>query len=428
MSRGRPTRRGHASSAELSIADARRLALSAQGLLSAHRGGVAARVNGVFNAVGVVQIDSVNVLVRSQELPLFARIGAHDRSAIGVAVDRGELFEYWAHEASLVPVDLHPYLRWRMTRPHPWLRGFYESNRRLVENLHAKVRDDGPVKAADVSMRRGPKGTWWDWDDAKRALEYLFYAGRLTTRRRDTDFARVYDLPERVIPKSVLRRTTPTEHDARRELLLRAAKSLGVATHVDLADYFRQVPRDCAAALRSLVDDGALREVRVEGWAKPAYASSKPTYIPAKPAYISPKTAYASSKVSVRTAAGTVALLSPFDSLVWHRERTERLFNFHYRIELYTPRAKRKFGYYVLPVLVGDALVGRLDVQRDTAARTLHVHGAYREPGTKLVDITAPVAGELHAMARWLGLDTVAVARRGNWSAALAAETKRRSR
>ena len=184
MSRGRTSRRDD-TAAQLSISEARRLALSAQGFLTAHRGGDAARLKSVFDAVGVVQIDSVNVLARSQELPLFARIGAHDRSVIGTAVDRGEVFEYWAHEASLVPVDVHPYLRWRMARP--WLRGFYESNRRIVENLYAKVRDGGPVKAADVSMRRGPKGTWWDWDDAKRALEYLFYAGRLTTRRRDAE-------------------------------------------------------------------------------------------------------------------------------------------------------------------------------------------------------------------------------------------------
>jgi len=406
VSRGRTSRR-HDTAAQLSIAEARRLALSAQGFLTAHRGGDTARLKSVFDAVGVVQIDSVNVLARSQELPLFARIGAHDRDVIDDAVDRGELFEYWAHAASLVPTELHPYLRWRMAKPHPWLRGFYESNRTLVEKLHAKVRDDGPVRAADVSMRRGPKGTWWDWDDAKRALEYLFYAGRLTTRRRDADFARVYDMPERVIPKSVLRLRTPTEHDARRELLLRAAGSLGVATHVDLSDYHRQVPRDSAAALRSLVDDGSLREVRVEGWAKSAYMLPK-ARVPAR--------------------ADAVALLSPFDSLVWHRERTERLFDFRYRIEMYTKRAKRTYGYYVLPVLVGDSLVGRLDLQRDTASRTLQVHGAYREPGTKIADITAPVAGELHAMARWLGLDSVTVARRGNWSSALAAETKRRSR
>ena len=413
VGRGRTSHRAD-TAARLSIPEARRLALSAQGFLTAHRGAQAARLKSVFDAVGVVQIDSVNVLARSQELPLFARLGAHDRNVIDDAVDRGAVFEYWAHAASLVPVDLHPYVRWRMAKPHPWLRGFYESNRKLVENLHAKVRDDGPLKAADVSMRRGPKGTWWDWDDAKRALEYLFYAGRLTTRRRDADFARVYDLPERVIPTSVLRLKTPSEHDARRELLLRAAKSLGVATHVDLADYYRQVPRECAAALRSLVDDSSLREVHVEEWLKPAYTLSKH--------------ASASSPVRTPARADAVALLSPFDSLIWHRERTERLFDFRYRIELYTPRAKRKYGYYVLPVLVGDSLVGRLDMQRDTASGTLHVHGAYREPGTKIHDITVPVAGELHAMAKWLGLESVAVARRGNWSSALAAETKRRSR
>ncbi|MFM8266131.1 MAG: DNA glycosylase AlkZ-like family protein, partial [Acidimicrobiia bacterium] len=212
----------------LSIVDARRIALAAQGFGREHRGATdLSRFSSVIDRVGVLQIDSVNVLVRSQELPIFARIGAHDRSVVAKAVARGKMFEYWVHEASLAPVELHPYMRWRMARPHPWLGNYYSRNRALVERLYRRVRDDGPLKAADVSMRVGKKGSWWDWDDAKSALEYLFYAGRLTTRARDNDFSRTYDLPERVLPARVLDARTPSELDARRALLMRAIDHTG---------------------------------------------------------------------------------------------------------------------------------------------------------------------------------------------------------
>jgi uncharacterized protein YcaQ len=356
----------------------------------------------VLDATGVIQIDSVNVLVRSQELPLFARLGAHDRDAIGDAVERGDVFEYWAHEASLVPTAHHHLYRWRMERPHPWLRGFQSRRRALVERTFARIRDDGPAKAADFAARRGPKGTWWDWDDAKAALEYLFWAGRLTTRRRDADFARVYDLPERVLPARALAAPTPPEREARAALITLAASHMGVATLPDLAEYHRQRPADVRDIVRDLVEGRALRAVRVEGWDEPAY-------VPA----------------GLREAppARGCALLSPFDSLVWSpRQRTERLFAFRYRIEIYTPAPRRRYGYYVLPVLVGDRLVGRLDLKADRAACTLRVLASHGERGVVVSRVAAPIAREVRAMATWLGLERVHVARRGSLARAVGAE------
>jgi uncharacterized protein YcaQ len=398
----RPTRATRRAPDELSLADARRIALAAQGFGRAYPSDPRRALARVLEATGVIQIDSVNVLVRSQELPLFARLGAHDRDAIGDAVDRGDVFEYWAHEASLVPTDHHRLYRWRMAQPHPWLRGFHGRHRALVERVHARIRDDGPLKAADLSTRRGPKGTWWDWDDAKAALEYLFYAGRVTTRRRDADFARVYDLPERVLPARALAAPTPPEREARAALILLAAAHMGVATLRDLAEYHRQRATAVRDVVRDLVEEGALRAVRVQGWDEPAYA---PRRLP-----------------DARPHDGC-ALLSPFDSLVWApRERVERLFDFHYRIEIYTPAARRRYGYYVLPVLVGDRLVGRLDLKADRAASTLRVIASHGERHAVASRVAPPIARELRAMASWLGLERVAVARRGSLARAIGAE------
>ena len=390
---------------ELSLAEARRVALAAQGFGREYSGSDSARLSAVLAHVGVLQIDSVNVLVRSQELPIFARIGKHDRAVVSKAVTKGKLFEYWVHEASLAPIDMHPLMRWKMARPHPWFGNYYSRNKSLVERIYGRVRDEGPLKAADVSMRVGKKGTWWDWDDAKRALEYLFYAGRVTTRARDTDFARVYDLPERVLPSTVLTADIPSEFDSRRELLRRAADHLGVATFSDLADYHRQKPREAKPALDSLVADGSLRRANVENWEEPAYV---------------PK------RLVIPRSAPTCALLSPFDSLVWNRDRNERLFGFHYRIEIYTPKPKRRFGYYVLPVLCNERLVGRLDMKADRQAGTLRVEGAFVEPGVSARSVVAPIAGQLREMAEWLNLDQIAVGRRGSLATPLSSAVTRR--
>jgi uncharacterized protein YcaQ len=392
---------------ELSIVEARRLALAAQGFGAPRARATSSTVDVValMKKLGVVQIDSVNVLVRSQELPLFARLGNHDRSAIPKATSQGKIFEYWGHEAAHLPVEIQPLFRWKMDAArtgkakHWGLTSFYEDNKSYVNRLLRHVEKNGPLTARAVSTRTEKKGTWWDWDEAKTALEYLFLTGQVMSSGRGSDFARVYDVPERVLPAKVLNVPTPDERDARKQLLIRAAKGHGVATADDLADYYRQRPAAVKPLIAELVEEGVLREVSVNGWKQPAFV-------------------HRDSKLPTRMNA--VALLSPFDSLVWYRPRNERLFNFHYRIEIYTPKPKRKFGYYVLPVLCGDTLVGRLDMKADRAAGTLRVEAAYVEPGVAANKVADRIGAEVRSMAEWLSLEHVVVGRRGGFSAALA--------
>ena len=388
---------------ELSIVDARRLALAAQGFADARTQSTSSTKDAVavINKLGVVQIDSVNVLVRSQELPLFARLGNHDRRAIPEATARGKLFEYWGHAAAHLPVDLQPLFRWKMDAArtgkakHWGLTSFYADNKSYVNRVLKHVEQNGQVTARSLSTRTEKKGTWWDWDEAKTALEYLFLTGQLMSRGRGTDFARIYDTPERVLPSRILNAPTPKEHDARKQLLIRSALALGVATADDLADYYRQRPAAAKPLIAELVEEGVIREVAVEGWKEKAYVHRNTTM---------PKRIRAT------------ALLSPFDSLVWCRPRNERLFNFHYRIEIYTPKPKRRFGYYVLPVLCGESLVGRLDMKADRTESTLLVEAAYLERGVAARSVTAPVARELQSMAAWLGLEHVKVGSRGDFA------------
>ncbi|MEY3132363.1 MAG: hypothetical protein RLZ29_700 [Actinomycetota bacterium] len=391
---------------ELSIVEARRLALVAQGFGSTRTRSASstADVVALVKKLGVVQIDSVNVLVRSQELPLFARLGNHDRSAIPKATSQGKIFEYWGHEAAHLPVEIQPLFRWKMhaartgKAKHWGLTSFYEGNKAYVNRLLKHVEKNGPLTARAVSTRTEKKGTWWDWDEAKTALEYLFLTGQVMSSGRGSDFARVYDVPERVLPAKVLNAATPNERDARKQLLVRAAVAQGIATADDLADYYRQRPAAAKPLIAELVEDGVLREVSVDGWKQPALV-------------------HRDSKLPARMNA--VALLSPFDSLVWCRPRNERLFNFHYRIEIYTPKPKRKFGYYVLPVLCGDTLVGRLDMKSDRAASTLRIEGAYLERGVSALRVAGTIAREVRSMAHWLGLERTFVGPRGDFSRAL---------
>ena len=354
--------------------------------------------------MGLIQIDSVNVLVRSQELPLFARLGAHPRSLIHDATRHGDLFEYWAHEACHVPVELHPVMRWKMDRYHQWTP---ESELRhrwpdAVDDVRRRLRDEGPLVAADLAQPRvGPKGPWWDWDDGKVVLEHLFRTGEVAATRRPNDFARVYDLAERIIPAEILATPTPTEDDARKELLVRAARHHGVATLEDLTDYHRQANPPCRPLIGELVEEGRLIETSVEGWSKPAYL-------------------HPAAKIPRRISAR--ALLSPFDPVVWNRDRAERLFGFRYRIEIYVPAAKRQYGYYVLPFLLGDELVARVDLKADRAAGRLLVQSAFGEAGIDAPHVAAQLAAELQALAEWLGLDQgIEVMPRGDLSPALTA-------
>ena len=370
----------------LSLAQARRVALAAQGFADPRPSGRVDRrhLRRVLDRIGLIQIDSVNVLVRSQELPLFARLGPHPRTLIDDATRDGELFEYWVHEASHVPTAHHHLYRWAMDTPRRWggFHRFKAERSDFIEEIHELVRERGPLVASDLSERTGPKSSWWDYDDAKVALEILFDHGRVAAVRRANDFARIYDLAERVIPAHVLDRPAVPEHEARKELLVLAAKHHGVGTAADLADYHRL--RHTRHLFAELVEEGRLLPVAVEGWRQPAYL-------------------HPDAALPRRVAAR--ALLSPFDPVVWYRERTERLFDFHYRIEIYTPKPKRRYGYYVLPFLLGDRLVARVDLKADRAAGRLLVQSAWSEPGVPELDVAGELAEELSSMAAWLGLD-----------------------
>ncbi len=391
----------------LSNAQARRIALAAQGFNDPRPTGRVDRrhLRRVLDRVGLIQIDSVNVLVRSQELPLFARLGPHPRTLIDDATRGGELFEYWVHEASLVPTDQYYLHRWRMREPYPWpsFRRRVEAQRDYTERVYDRVVADGPLVARDLEARVEKKGTWWDYDDGKTALEALFYVGRVAARRRPHDFARVYDLPERIIPAAALARPALPEHEARKELLVMAAKYHGVGTLQDLADYHRLTPTACKQPVTELVEEGRLVPVTVREWDRPAYLHPE-------------------ARVPRRIRAR--ALLSPFDPVVWNRDRALRMFGFHYRIEIYTPAAKRRHGYYVLPFLLGDALVGRVDLKADRPNRALLVQSAWMESGVNEDDVAAELMEELHLMASWLELDRVEVTGRGDLGPSLA----RRSR
>ena len=324
---------------KLSLSEARRIALAAQGFGGPRPEKVtAARWQRTLDRLCLHQIDSVNVLVRAHYLPSFSRLGPYDRSLIDVAAwgvrKKRRLFEYWAHEASLLPLSLHPLLRWRMARADRgeagWkgLRLFAGERRAEAEGFLKRIRNEGPGGASDFEEKRGRSG-WWQWGDAKQALEWLFWAGHITTATRRGSFERVYDLTERVIPAEILALPTPDEKEAQRILVERAAQALGVATAQDLRDYFRLGPADARQATESLVEAGRLEPVEVPGWAHLAYLhrdARRPRHVSAR------------------------ALLAPFDPLVWERSRALRLFDFHYRIEIYTPADKRQHGYYVLPV------------------------------------------------------------------------------
>jgi len=386
----------------LSLSQARRIALGAQGFGEARPTGRVDRrhFRRALDRMGLIQIDSVNVLVRSQELPLFARLGPHPRTLIAQATAAGELFEYWVHEASHVPAETHHLFRWKMARHHKGERYWDVEKRRpgFIDDVKRRIETDGPIASGDLGERVGKKGQWWDWDDGKVALEYLFWSGEVTATRRAADFARIYDLTERIVPAHVLARPTPTENDARKQLLMLAAQHHGVATFTDLTDYHRQKNAPCKPLIDELVEDGALQVVQVEGWTKPAYLHPE-------------------AKLPRRISA--CAFLSPFDPVCWNRERAERLFGFHYRIEIYTPAPKRIYGYYVLPILWGDSLVGRLDLKADRANRTLLVQGAFAEPGVPTQEMAPDIVRELRAMAGWLNLDGVSFGERGDLASTL---------
>jgi uncharacterized protein YcaQ len=397
----------------LTVAQARRIALAAQGFADARPAGrvTARHIRRVLDRIAILQIDSVNVFSRAHYLPVFARLGPYPREVLDrltgyrAKPNGSQLFEYWAHAASLIPYEMHPLLRWRMQRAHvePWpgIRRIAKENPGLLDDVIELIREQGPITAGDTGIPRpAPRpGHMWNWHDGKIALEYLFYEGRVTTAKR-VNFERYYDLTERVLPPAVLAAPTPTQADAQRELIRSTARALGVATVADLRDYFRISHAGAKAAVADLVATGELLPVEVAGWEVPAYlwhGARRPRGVAAR------------------------ALLAPFDSLVWFRERTERLFGFHYRIEIYTPEPKRQFGYYVLPFLLGEALVGRVDLKADRQAGVLRVQSAWIELGHDPHHVAAELAAELALTASWLGLADIEVKPRGDLAKDLAA-------
>ena len=392
---------------DLSAAQARRIAIAAQGLTDLRPRGEAGRrhLRKVFDRLGVVQIDSVNVISRTHYLPAFSRLGQYPREDLETEAwgKRPSLFEYWGHEASLMPLEMQPLLRWRMERAQAgetWtgLARFGRERRDYIDNILAEIERRGPVTGGDFA--EGPRGApgWWSWSDGKRALEWLFWGGLITTKTR-RGFERVYDLTERVLPAHISAAPTPTEEDAHRALLRIAAKAMGVATEADLRDYFRMPVAETRARLAELVEAGELRPVTVQGWRHAAYLHPE-------------------AKIPRKVEA--TALLSPFDNLIWARDRTERLFGVRVRLEIYTPAHKREHGYYVLPLLQGDRITARVDLKADRAAGTLLVQAAHLEPGEQAFQVVPTLAAELGAMARWLGLERVQMNGRGDLAGALA--------
>lgn len=391
----------------MSAEAARRTALAAQGFADPRPSGVPGRrhLAKVLSRVQLLQLDSVNVAVRAHYMPLFSRLGAYPMELVDDAAWAHSarkprlLVEYWAHVASLIPVDDWALLRWRMENYASSEDGYFASvrtNRSLLADVLATVKELGPMGAGAVERELGlggerARGGWWNRSDVKRACEYLFATGELTTGTR-RGFERRYDLTERVIPAEVLARRVDRD-EAARELTLRAARAFGVATEPDLRDYYRIAPERSRQAVAELVDADVLEPVEVRGWSAPAYR-----HVQAR---------------TPRRITGR-ALLCPFDPLIWRRERAERLFDFFYRIEIYVPERLRLHGYYVFPFLLDGDLVARVDLKADRAAGVLRVQGAFSESEVDTPRVIVELAGELGTMAQWLGLSGVEIGTRGD--------------
>jgi hypothetical protein len=397
---------------QLSLARARRIALAAQGFGRPRpvRPPSVNQIADLVSRLGVLQLDSVNVFSRSHYMPIFSRLGPYDPARLDRIAGHGtgkfdrRLVEYWAHEASLIPIELHPLFRWRMADVDSEAWGSISRIAREQPDLVAEVLElaakQGPIRARDTGAVRPPPraGHMWNWHEGKVALEHLFFTGQVAAARR-VNFERFYDTADRVIPADIRDTPTPSMPDAQRELVRIAARALGVATEPDLGDYFRLPRAASKARVAELASAGELVPVNVEGWTAPAYLW---------PAARQPRKLHARG------------LLSPFDSLIWFRPRTERLFGFRYRIEIYTPAAKRVHGYYVLPFLLGEQLVARVDLKSDRQRGALLVQAAFAQDGVDRAKVAAELAAELRLVASWLGLEELAVARRGDLSGELA--------
>jgi len=403
--------------AALSAAQARRTALAAQGLAAPRPSGRVDRrhLRRVVDRLGLVQLDSVNVLERAHHVPFFSRLGPHDRTLLHrLAYEDHVLFEYWGHEASLIDVRLEPLLRWRMAEEHRWGGPQAVGRKRgdLVRAVEAIVHAEGPLSAAEVDVHLGTvrerTGPWWGWSDTKKALEHLFWSGRAGALRRPS-FERVYCHPDVAVPAAIRAQPTPPRDEALRGLLVAAARSQGVATARDLAEHWRLPIREVRELLPAMGAEGLLDAVAVEGWTEVAYRHPD---------------------AALPRRVDACALVSPFDQAMWSRDRVERLHRFRYAIEIYVPAAKRVHGYYVLPFLLGDTYVARVDLKADRMARRLLVQSAWVEPdlaarGTDDGEVADRLAGELREVAAWLDLDDVVVVGPGDLAPALAAAVSR---
>ena len=389
--------------------EARRIALAAQGFRKQPRDKPAtwAKLAATIDEMHLLQIDSVNVLTRSHYLPLFSRVGTYDRALLDkhtLAKTNRHVFECWAHEASLVPLALHPLMRWRMNRArngdgnYGAFDRFAKAEKAFLANTLRFIEKNGPTTASAIPGAGKSAGGWWGWSKGKLAVECLFDQGLITTSHRD-GFERIYDITERVIPADVLALPTPDEEYCFQRLVLMAAEALGVATEIDLRDYFRLRVADARKALTALVASKQLAQVEVQGWTKPAFVPQ--------------------NSMRPRKVGGT-ALLSPFDPLVWNRDRASRLFDFHYRIEIYTPQHKRKFGYYVLPFLYGEDLAARFCLKADRENEILRVNTSHHDDKHSRSELAEAAAEELRRMASWLGLKNVQIVKKGNLASALA--------
>ncbi|MDL9936331.1 crosslink repair DNA glycosylase YcaQ family protein [Gordonia sp. ABSL1-1] len=394
----------------ISSAAARRIALAAQGF--ADRAPAAtptrAHLRRVVGRTNLIQMDSVNIVARAHYLPMFSRIGSYDPAILERAAAGGNrlLVEYWAHEAALIPIDDWPLFGWRMQDfadgRYRYTREVMANNRQLAADVTAVIAEHGPSMPRDIEaalgIERAPgvAGGWWNRGEVKHVCEAMFASGELSAVR-DNGFRRYYDLTERVVGAERVG-AKPDRATAHRELTARAASALGVATVADLADYYRLKAAEVRPAVADLVDDGVLDEVSVDGWKDPAYLHREAR--------------------TPRRVAGS-AILSPFDPLIFFRPRVERLFDFHYRIEIYVPAHKRVHGYYVLPYLFDESIVARVDLKADRKAGVLQVLSAHREDGHDDSEVAARLAVDLAELASWCGLDSVSVNRRGALSGAL---------
>ncbi len=388
--------------AALSRAEARRIALAAQGFTGKKlTGRIDVRhYDRLLRHVKILQLDSVNVAVRAHYMPAFSRLGPYPRDQLDdYAYRKSRLFEGWGHVASLLPMEHYPLMRHRMENARPWprLEGLIQEQRAYIDSVREQVATRGPLTVSDLDDGGDRNGPWWGLSRGKIALEWLFHNGTLAGTRTG-NFTRLYDLAERVIPSSVLDAPPPSRGDAQREMLKLAAETLGVGTLADLADYYRIKVPEARPRLRELVEDGVIVEATVEGWAQPTFMHKD---------------------VRLPRRAGATAVVSPFDSLVWFRDRTERLFDFLYRIEIYVPKPKRQYGYYVYPFLHNGELVARVDLKADRSNGVLLAQAAYLEKGRDAGEVSTALARELESMAGWLGLRGVAVQPRGDLAGAL---------